>query len=73
MTGLLWLNGKQVHWIDEQRGAQPGDDQFAMHLTAGVNNLVDKVTELGGGWGFYFNVKGLEQAVTHCVPGTQLQ
>jgi len=69
----VWLNGEQVHWIDEQRSAQPGDDQFAMHLTAGVNNLVVKVTEVGGSWGFYFNVKGLEQAVTYCIPGAQLQ
>jgi hypothetical protein len=48
----VWINGQVVHQWEGQRGHAPGSDQQAIHLEAGVNRVLVKVSQLNGGWGF---------------------
>ena len=48
----VWINGKVVHENDVQRGHTAGSDQAPIHLNAGVNRVLVKVSQLAGGWGF---------------------
>ncbi|HVF84531.1 MAG TPA: alpha-glucosidase/alpha-galactosidase [Abditibacteriaceae bacterium] len=48
----VWINGKIVHENDVQRGHSSGSDQAPIHLNAGVNRVLVKVSQLVGGWGF---------------------
>ena len=48
----IWLNGHIVHANDTTRGYHPGDDEAPVHLTAGTNRLLVKVTNVDGAWGF---------------------
>ncbi len=46
----LWLNGVVVHTLDTQRGYVPSDE-VAVKLKSGVNRILFKLTQGGGGWG----------------------
>jgi len=48
----IWHNGKLVHdnWIP--RGVQKDDDVVPLKLTKGSNQLLLKVQDIEGGWGF---------------------
>ena len=48
----IWLNGQVVHSNDTTRGYHPGDDEAPVHLRAGVNRLLVKVTNHESAWGF---------------------
>ncbi len=48
----IWLNGKIVHTNDAGRGYSAGEDEVPVHLKAGVNHLVIKLSQGLGGWGF---------------------
>ncbi len=48
----VWLNGQVVHANDTTRGYHPGDDEAPVHLVAGVNRLLVKVTNHESAWGF---------------------
>ncbi|HEX8235001.1 MAG TPA: alpha-glucosidase/alpha-galactosidase [Abditibacteriaceae bacterium] len=48
----VWINGQVVHQWEGQRGHSPGSDQKAIHLQAGVNRVLVKVSQYSGGWGF---------------------
>jgi alpha-galactosidase len=48
----VWINGQVVHQWDGQRGHSAGSDQQAIHLEAGVNRVLVKVSQFNGGWGF---------------------
>ena len=52
----VWINGKLVHENDVQRGHSAGSDQAPIHLNAGVNQVLVKVSQLVGGWGFSVEV-----------------
>ena len=52
----VWVNGKQVYLYPEQRGAQPDQDRFPVHLKQGWNPLLVKVDNWLGGWGFLLNI-----------------
>ncbi len=52
----LWLNGALVASNNAQRGAAPGQEQVAVTLKAGWNEVLLKITQGGGGWGFYFDL-----------------
>jgi len=46
----VWLNGKVVHEVNTSRGLTPGQDKVQASLKRGVNEMLMKVTQLGGGW-----------------------
>jgi hypothetical protein len=48
----IWLNGKVVHELETQRGHSANQDQKLVHLEAGVNRLLVKISQYNAGWGF---------------------
>ncbi|MDW8261995.1 MAG: alpha-glucosidase/alpha-galactosidase [Phycisphaerales bacterium] len=48
----VWLNGRLVHENDTRRAFRPGDDEAPVHLHAGVNRILVKITQFSGGWGW---------------------
>ncbi len=48
----VWINGKVVHENAVQRSHKANSDQAPIHLNAGVNRVLVKVSQLVGGWGF---------------------
>jgi hypothetical protein len=48
----VWLNGKLVHTNVATRGVFPDNDIVSVHLNQGVNTILVKVVNGGGGWGF---------------------
>lgn len=48
-----WINGKDVLRNDTSRGAAPGQDKTQVDLQEGWNTILVKITQGGGGWGFY--------------------
>jgi hypothetical protein len=48
----VWINGKVVHEKELTRGHAAGSDQAPIHLVAGVNRVLVKVSQYNGGWGF---------------------
>lgn len=52
----LWLNGALLLTSKTSRVARPGDESVALPLKKGTNQVLLKIDQLGGGWGFYFAV-----------------
>lgn len=48
----VWLNGKLVHNMMTARGLVPDDDLIPLQLLKGNNQLIIKVQDVEGGWGF---------------------
>jgi len=48
----IWFNGQLVLDRNVARAVSVGDDQLTLHLAEGVNHLLVKVSQGGGGWGF---------------------
>ncbi|MEO7719581.1 MAG: prolyl oligopeptidase family serine peptidase [Capsulimonas sp.] len=48
----VWLNGKLVHTNVATRGVSPDNDIVSVRLNQGVNTVLVKVVNGGGGWGF---------------------
>ncbi len=48
----VWLNGRLVHRNWTERAVRLDDDILRLHLNKGVNRLLLKVQNRGGGWGF---------------------
>ena len=48
-----WVNGKLILSDNAVRGAAPGEDEAPVALHAGWNHVLLKITQGGGGWGFY--------------------
>ncbi|MBN1918560.1 MAG: hypothetical protein JW889_11685 [Verrucomicrobia bacterium] len=53
---VVWLNGKEVHRHDVQRGAEPDQDQVKATFLKGNNRVLIKICNGVGGWGFYFDI-----------------
>lgn len=47
----VWWNGKSVHHNPVPRGCTPGQDRVEVEFQQGWNDVVLKVSQLGGGWG----------------------
>jgi hypothetical protein len=54
----IFLNGKLVHENHLGRAAVADADQVRVQLTAGVNRILLKIDQSGGGWGFCFRLVG---------------
>lgn len=48
----IWLNGKLVHEIETNRPVRRGDDKVNVHLNAGTNRILIKLSQHTGGWGW---------------------
>lgn len=57
-----WLNGEVVHRNNALRGVMPSDDIVDVELRRGVNTLLLKITNDGGGWGASARVRGRDGA-----------
>jgi len=55
---VVWVNGRRVHYNPAPRPAAPGQDKVLVNLKAGWNRVLLKVGQIGGDWGFYFQVLG---------------
>ena len=65
----VWVNGNRVHNNKVARGVVPDQDKVPVKLAAGENQLLIKVANGGGGFGFSFNTKqsGLPPAIVAIV------
>lgn len=52
----MWINGKLVHENIVARTAIPNEDVISVSFIKGENEVLLKIDQLGGGWGFYFSV-----------------
>jgi hypothetical protein len=53
---IVWLNGQKVQTQNVWRGAQMDSERVPVHLKAGENTVLVKVTQGGGGWGFFLRI-----------------
>lgn len=53
----IWLNGKQIVANNAARPANPGDEQKDVQLKAGWNEVLFKITQGGGDWGYFFDLQ----------------
>jgi len=65
----VWVNGTRIHNNQVARGVVPDQDKVPARLVEGENQLLIKVANGGGGFGFAFNTKqsGLPPAVVTIV------
>jgi len=56
-----WVNGQLVVSHDLTRGAAPGQEEAVVTLRAGFNEVLLKITQGDGGWGFYFDLLTLDR------------
>jgi hypothetical protein len=49
----VWLNGRQVHSAMSPDRAAPGDHRVRCYLSAGWNEILVKVVQADGQWGFF--------------------
>jgi alpha-mannosidase len=54
----VWLNARQVHFIDVKRGAIPDQDKINIRLISGWNTLLFKIANDSGGWGVCARING---------------
>ena len=52
----MWLNGEEVWCNDVYRVAMPGQDLVPVRLRQGRNQVLLKIGQAEGGWGFYCRV-----------------
>ncbi|MGB9876197.1 MAG: TIM-barrel domain-containing protein [bacterium] len=55
---VLWLNGERIYAYLSPRVAKPDEDKVPVHLKKGWNEVVLKIGQLGGDWGFYLRILG---------------
>ncbi|MBM3475812.1 MAG: hypothetical protein FJX75_21300 [Armatimonadetes bacterium] len=53
----VFLNGERIHANDVPRGPAPDQDVVKAKLQAGDNDLLLKIVNRTGGWGYYFSLK----------------
>ena len=56
----VWLNGKLVHQFGGMRGLSVDQDRVRVRLQKGINRLLLKVTQGGGGWEFCVRLVDLQ-------------
>ena len=52
----FWINEKLVLTNQIARKAEPNQDILTVNLKKGKNDILIKIDQTGGGWGFYFTV-----------------
>jgi hypothetical protein len=64
----VWLNGENVYRIEAMRGAWPGQDTIPLKLHQGRNELLLKIDQKAGDWGFYLDIKDRPRDVRVRLP-----
>jgi hypothetical protein len=54
----VWVNGKEVHANNASRGVTVGEDKFPVKLAPEWNDVLLKVVQGTGGWGFALQITG---------------
>jgi len=54
---VVWLNGAEVLRVARGRPYQAKEDRVPVRLRAGINTLVVRIDQQGGGWGFGVHVE----------------
>ncbi|MEN6581147.1 MAG: TIM-barrel domain-containing protein [Armatimonadota bacterium] len=54
---IAWLNGAVILSAPEPGPAAPGQFRASVHLRAGWNQVMLKIGQLFGDWGFYFEIR----------------
>jgi len=68
----LWLNGRLVVSNNVARAAVPGQEKVDVELREGWNEVLMKITQGVGGWGFYFDLLGPDgKAMTDLIYSTR--
>ncbi|QDU70495.1 glycoside hydrolase family 31 protein [Mucisphaera calidilacus] len=49
---VVWLDGRKVVDAERPRAYTPGEDRVTLDLAAGVHELVTRISQGGGDWGF---------------------
>jgi HEAT repeat protein len=49
---VAWVNGAKVHDHPVDRGMAPDQDLVTVRLDSGINKILLKISQGGGGWGF---------------------
>lgn len=57
---VFWLNGQEIHRYCEPRGLRIGEDKILAQLKEGWNEVLLKIGQVGGGWGFCLQIFNLE-------------
>jgi type 1 glutamine amidotransferase/HEAT repeat protein len=52
----VWLNGRLIHANNVQRPVTPADDKVNVQLREGENEILMKIIQSSGGWGFCLRV-----------------
>jgi len=65
-----WVNGEVVHTNNVDRGETPDQDKAPIRLKAGVNDLMLKITQGGGGWSASARIVGADGQP---VPGLRVE
>lgn len=52
----IWVNGNVVYEVNQNRGLVPEQDQFVVNLKKGENQILVKVENGSGGWGFALTI-----------------
>src|SRR5262249_27767127 len=55
---VVWVNGKRAHINKAGRAVTVDEDKITIDLKAGKNDLLLKIVNTGGPWGFAFSVRG---------------
>jgi hypothetical protein len=55
-TGKIWLNKELIHGSNTERRAMPDEDQIPVVFRKGQNQILVKIGNYKGGWGFYLRV-----------------
>lgn len=56
---IVWVNGQEVYAFENPRSLAAGPTPFPVRLKKGLNTVLVKVDQLGGGWGFVIRVRPL--------------
>lgn len=59
----LWVNGNVVLSNQIARKAEPNQDIIIVNLKKGKNDILIKIDQTGGGWGFYFTLMEGEEII----------
>lgn len=59
----LWVNGSVVLSNQIARKAEPNQDIIIVNLKKGKNDILIKIDQTGGGWGFYFTLMEGEEII----------
>jgi hypothetical protein len=58
---LVWMNGKPVYSLARNQGINPTGEDLVLPLKKGVNHLLVKVANEGGGWGLHIHPPAIKK------------